>query len=109
MTTTCTRCGRAYDETSTETADTPAWYVDRLCPACYAFDQRAARIDAELAAGRLPSSADLDAQVQHVENVTRELVGDLDAARREYDDDEALEHDLDAIADRLGRREGGEP
>jgi predicted nucleic acid-binding Zn-ribbon protein len=109
MTTTCTRCGRAYDETSTELADPPAWYAERVCPACYAFEQRAARIDAELAAGRLPSPADLDAQVQHVETVTRELVDDLGAARREYADDEALEHDLDAIADRLGRREAGEP
>ena len=84
-TTTCTRCGRAYDEVSADRADVPAWAADRLCPECWAFEQRAARIRADLDAGRLPDPDMLTAQVEHVEREGR-------AARAEL---RALAHDAD--------------
>jgi predicted nucleic acid-binding Zn-ribbon protein len=32
--TTCARCGKAYEETSEETANAPAWCSERLCRKC---------------------------------------------------------------------------
>ena len=87
-TTTCTRCGRAYDESSADRADVPAWAADRLCPDCYRFEQRGARIRADLDAGRLPDPDLLTAQVEHVESEDRAARADL----------RALAHDADVLA-----------
>lgn len=35
--TTCTRCGRPYEESSEERANEPAWTGERLCHACHAL------------------------------------------------------------------------
>jgi predicted nucleic acid-binding Zn-ribbon protein len=89
-TTTCTRCGRAYDEVNEEAASVPAWAADRLCPACSAFEQRSARIRAALDAGRLADPADLDAQVDHIERENVAIRDNLAAAVREYADEGEL-------------------
>lgn len=34
--TTCAKCHRAYEESSEERANEPAWLGTRLCPECYA-------------------------------------------------------------------------
>ena len=33
--TTCTTCGKLYEESSEEHANAPAWYAPRLCPTCH--------------------------------------------------------------------------
>jgi hypothetical protein len=78
--TTCTRCGRA---TRYAGLGTPP--RDDLCPACWAFEVRDARIAAELAAGRLPNPDDLEAQAQHIERETAAALADLAAALRDDD------------------------
>lgn len=60
--TTCRRCG---GPTRFAGLGTPP-RAD-LCPACWAFEVRDARIRADLGAGRLPNPADLDDQVAHIE------------------------------------------
>ena len=94
-TTTCTRCGRAYDEVSADRADVPAWAADRLCPDCYRFEQRDARIRADTDAGRLTDPELLTAQVEHVERVGRAALADLRALAQ--DDDAAAGYTVAAI------------
>jgi hypothetical protein len=45
--TTCSKCGRTYEESSEERANAPTWTGDRLCPTCWSEEHGTGRQPAQ--------------------------------------------------------------